>query len=86
MTQNVPFVRVDHSVEVKVNLHVQAKPSQAAAEPYHQTTRLPDLEPLASRGSEQRVIVQKDLGADTAKLASAMAEYNPDKTWEEVDE
>jgi polyisoprenoid-binding protein YceI len=86
MTQNVPFVRVDHSVEVKVNLHVQAKPSQAAAEPYHQTIRLPDLEPLASRESEQRVIVQKDLGANTAKLASAMAEYNPDKTWEEVDE
>jgi hypothetical protein len=32
------------------------------------------------------VIVQKDLGPDTAKLASAMTEYNPDKTWDEVDE
>ena len=31
MTQNVPFVRVDHSVEVKVNLHVQAKPNPAPA-------------------------------------------------------
>jgi polyisoprenoid-binding protein YceI len=27
MTQNVPLVRVDHSVDVKVNLHVQAKPT-----------------------------------------------------------
>jgi polyisoprenoid-binding protein YceI len=53
MTQNVPFVRVDHSVEVKVNLHVQAKPSQASAEPYHQTTRLPNCEPLARSGSYQ---------------------------------
>jgi hypothetical protein len=24
---------------------------------------------------------QKDLGPDTAKLAAAMSEYNPDKTW-----
>lgn len=32
------------------------------------------------------VIVQKDLGPDTAKLASAIVEYNPDKSWEEVDE
>jgi len=32
------------------------------------------------------VIVQKDLGPDTAKLASGITEYNPDKTWDEVDE
>jgi hypothetical protein len=32
------------------------------------------------------VIVQKDLGPDTAKVASAITEYNPDKTWDEVDE
>ncbi len=32
------------------------------------------------------VIVQKDLGPDTAKVASAISEYNPDKTWDEVDE
>jgi len=32
------------------------------------------------------VIVQKDLGSDTAKMASAITEYNPDKTWDEVDE
>ncbi len=32
------------------------------------------------------VIVQKDLGPDTVKLASALTEYNPDKTWDEVDE
>ncbi len=32
------------------------------------------------------VIVQKDLGPDTAKLANETAEYKPDKTWQEVDE
>jgi hypothetical protein len=36
--------------------------------------------------NQDGVIVQKDLGADTAKLASEMTEYNPDKTWQEVDE
>ena len=36
--------------------------------------------------NQDGVIVQKDLGADTASLASAITEYNPDKTWQEVDE
>ena len=36
--------------------------------------------------NQDGVIVQKDLGPDTAKLASEMTEYNPDKTWQEVDE
>jgi hypothetical protein len=36
--------------------------------------------------NQDGVIVQKDLGPDTAKLASALSEYNPDKTWQEVDE
>lgn len=36
--------------------------------------------------NQDGVIVQKDLGADTVKLASAIAGYNPDKTWQEVDE
>jgi len=36
--------------------------------------------------NQDGVIVQKDLGADTAKLASEIAEYNPDKSWLEVDE
>jgi hypothetical protein len=26
-------------------------------------------------------VFQKDLGQDTAKVAQAMSEYNPDKTW-----
>jgi Protein of unknown function (DUF2950) len=30
------------------------------------------------------ILVQKDLGPDTAKLASEMSAYNPDKTWQEV--
>jgi polyisoprenoid-binding protein YceI len=49
MTQNVPFVRVDHSVEVRVNLHVQAKPAQAAGEPHYRTSSLRDLNLLVSR-------------------------------------
>lgn len=36
--------------------------------------------------NQDGVIVQKDLGADTAKLASDMTEYNPDKMWDEVDQ
>jgi hypothetical protein len=36
--------------------------------------------------NQDGVIVQKDLGPDTAKLVSSISEYNPDKTWEEVDE
>ena len=31
------------------------------------------------------VVYEKDLGPDTAKIASTMAEYNPDKTWSQVD-
>jgi len=36
--------------------------------------------------NQDGVIVQKDLGPDTASLASEIAGYNPDKTWQEVDE
>jgi Protein of unknown function (DUF2950) len=36
--------------------------------------------------NQDGVIVQKDLGPDTAKLADAIEMYNPDKTWQEVDE
>jgi hypothetical protein len=36
--------------------------------------------------NQDGVIVQNDLGPDTEKLASAISEYNPDKTWDEVDE
>ena len=32
------------------------------------------------------VIVQKDLGPDTARLANEIAVFNPDKTWQEVDQ
>src|SRR5882757_595569 len=34
--------------------------------------------------NQEGVIVQKDLGPNTAKLASVMTEFNPDKTWQEV--
>jgi polyisoprenoid-binding protein YceI len=33
MTQNIPFVRVAHSVSVRVNLHVLRKPVEAVIEP-----------------------------------------------------
>lgn len=32
------------------------------------------------------VVVQKDLGPDTNKLASEITEFNPDKTWSELEE
>jgi hypothetical protein len=32
------------------------------------------------------VVYQKDLGKDTAKIASAMTRYDPDKTWEKVED
>ena len=31
------------------------------------------------------VVYQKDLGADTAKVAGAMTTFNPDSTWQKVD-
>ncbi len=36
--------------------------------------------------NQDGVIVQKNLGSDTAKVAAAISGYNPDKTWDEVDE
>lgn len=35
--------------------------------------------------NQDGVVYQKDLGPDTAKLAAAMTEYNPDKSWENAD-
>jgi hypothetical protein len=35
--------------------------------------------------NQNGVVFQKDLGQDTAKLASAISEYNPDNTWDPVD-
>jgi hypothetical protein len=36
--------------------------------------------------NQQGRVFEKDLGADTAKIAAAMVEYNPDKTWAEATE
>ena len=36
--------------------------------------------------NQDGVIVQKDLGPDTAKVANAIKEYNPDDSWDEVDD
>ena len=35
--------------------------------------------------NQDGVVYEKDLGADTAKVAAAMTDYNPDKTWSKVD-
>jgi hypothetical protein len=35
--------------------------------------------------NQEGVVYEKDLGSGTADLAFAMAEYNPDKSWEQVD-
>jgi hypothetical protein len=35
--------------------------------------------------NQDGVVYEKDLGTDTAKIATAMTEYNPDKTWSKVD-
>jgi hypothetical protein len=35
--------------------------------------------------NQDGVVYEKDLGSGTADLAAAMAEYNPDKSWEQVD-
>jgi hypothetical protein len=35
--------------------------------------------------NQDGVVRQKDLGPDTAKVAAAMTEYNPDSTWSRVD-
>ncbi len=36
--------------------------------------------------SYDSTVYQKDLGPDTAKLASAVEHYNPDKTWHRTDD
>jgi len=36
--------------------------------------------------NQDGVIVQKDLGTNTAKMANEITEYNPDKSWEEIDD
>jgi hypothetical protein len=35
--------------------------------------------------SHDGVVYQKDLGNETAKIASAMAKFDPDKTWKKVE-
>jgi hypothetical protein len=35
--------------------------------------------------NQEGVVYEKDLGADTGKLASAMTEYNPDNSWRSAD-
>jgi hypothetical protein len=32
------------------------------------------------------IVYQKDLGTDSATIASALTQFNPDSTWTKVDE
>ena len=36
--------------------------------------------------NQDGIIVQKDLGPNTAKVAGEITEYNPDESWHEVDD
>ena len=36
--------------------------------------------------AQDGVVYEEDLGSDTKQLAAAMAEYNPDKTWQPADQ
>jgi len=36
--------------------------------------------------NQDGIIVEKDLGPETTDLAREMSEYNPDKSWQEVDD
>jgi len=35
--------------------------------------------------NQDGIVYEKDLGTDTAKIAAAMTEYNPDNTWDKAD-
>jgi hypothetical protein len=35
--------------------------------------------------NHEGVVYEKDLGAETAKLAAAMTVFDPDKTWKKVE-
>ena len=35
--------------------------------------------------NQDGIVYEKDLGADTAKIAAAMTDYNPDSSWRPVD-
>ena len=34
--------------------------------------------------NQDGIIVQKDLGGETAKIADELTEFNPNKTWDQV--
>jgi hypothetical protein len=36
--------------------------------------------------NQDDIVYQKDLGADTAKLAAAMTDFNPDDSWDRADQ
>jgi Protein of unknown function (DUF2950) len=35
---------------------------------------------------ESGIVYEKDLGADTTKIAESMTTYDPDSTWRQADE
>ena len=36
--------------------------------------------------NQDNIVYQKDLGADTAKVAAAMTDFNPDDSWDPADQ
>jgi hypothetical protein len=36
--------------------------------------------------NQDNIVYQKDLGVDTAKLAAAMTDFNPDDSWDSADQ
>ena len=36
--------------------------------------------------NQDGIVYQKDLGADTTKLAAAITDYNPDDTWDRAED
>ena len=34
--------------------------------------------------NQDGIVYQKDLGPDTAKIAAAMTQYNPDSSWQQA--
>jgi hypothetical protein len=35
--------------------------------------------------NQDGIVYQKDLGPDTAKIAPAMSQYNPDSSWQQAE-
>ena len=46
----------------------------------------PQFQVIEERMRQQGIVFEKDLGPDTEKLVAAMTEYDPDDSWDAVEE